>query len=113
MHPCPQFFFLKYVDPATYQILGNLKIVTTGLLLRLALKRYLSRLQVGGWAGGRCMPLHENPVMTVGCCRLAICCRLLLCGSTMRDMRPAVVDAAAACPAASVPLLPGCSLIQT
>lgn len=33
------------MDPATYQILGNLKIVTTGLLLRLALRRYLSRLQ--------------------------------------------------------------------
>ena len=40
-----QFFFLQYVDPATYQILGNLKIVTTGLLLRLALRRYLSKLQ--------------------------------------------------------------------
>lgn len=40
-----QFFFLKYVDPATYQILGNLKIVTTGLLLRVALNRQLSRLQ--------------------------------------------------------------------
>ena len=33
------------MDPATYQILGNLKIVTTGLLLRLALRRYLSKLQ--------------------------------------------------------------------
>lgn len=40
-----QFFFLKFVDPATYQILGNLKIVTTGLLLRVALHRHLSRLQ--------------------------------------------------------------------
>jgi drug/metabolite transporter (DMT)-like permease len=40
-----QFFFLKYVDPATYQILGNLKIVTTGLLLRLCLQRRLSLLQ--------------------------------------------------------------------
>lgn len=44
-HNNVQFFFLKYVDPATYQILGNLKIVTTGLLLRLALRRYLSRMQ--------------------------------------------------------------------
>ncbi len=47
-HPTPhtlQFFFLKYVDPATYQILGNLKIVTTGLLLRLALRRHLSLIQ--------------------------------------------------------------------
>ncbi|KAL4853620.1 CMP-sialic acid transporter 1 [Chlorella vulgaris] len=44
-HNNVQFFFLKYVDPATYQILGNLKIVTTGLLLRVALNRQLSRLQ--------------------------------------------------------------------
>ena len=44
--PCPaQFYFLRYVDPATYQILGNLKIVTTGLLLRVALRRHMSRLQ--------------------------------------------------------------------
>ena len=40
-----QFSFLQHVDPATYQILGNLKIVSTGLLLRLALRRHLSRLQ--------------------------------------------------------------------
>jgi hypothetical protein len=40
-----QFFFLKYVDPATYQILGNLKIVTTGIMLRVALKRFLSPIQ--------------------------------------------------------------------
>ena len=33
------------MDPATYQILGNLKIVTTGLLLRVALQRKLSLLQ--------------------------------------------------------------------
>lgn len=49
-HPTPpstplQFFFLKYVNPATYQILGNLKIVTTGVLLRLCLQRRLSLLQ--------------------------------------------------------------------
>jgi UDP-sugar transporter A1/2/3 len=44
-HNNVQFFFLQYVDPATYQILGNLKIVSTGLLLRLALRRHLSRLQ--------------------------------------------------------------------
>ena len=40
-----QFYFLKYVNPATYQILGNLKIVSTGLLLRLCLGRRLSLLQ--------------------------------------------------------------------
>ena len=78
MYPCwppllAQFFFLKYVNPATYQILGNLKIVSTGVLLRLCLQRRLSLLQwmaltllmVGattsqvrgrvcvGWVGGR------------------------------------------------------------
>ena len=33
------------MDPATYQILGNLKIVTTGLLLWACLRRQLSVLQ--------------------------------------------------------------------
>lgn len=45
LHNNIQFFTLQYVDPATYQILGNLKIVTTGLLLWLCLKRQLSVLQ--------------------------------------------------------------------
>ena len=40
-----QFLTLQYVDPATYQIMGNLKIVTTGLLFRLVLRRRLSPLQ--------------------------------------------------------------------
>ncbi len=40
-----QFWTLRYVDPATYQILGNLKIVTTGVLFRLLLQRRLSMLQ--------------------------------------------------------------------
>ena len=35
----------RLVDPATYQILGNLKIVTTGLLLWACLRRQLSVLQ--------------------------------------------------------------------
>jgi hypothetical protein len=35
----------RYVDPSTYQILGNLKIVTTGILFRLFLKRKLNVLQ--------------------------------------------------------------------
>ena len=35
----------RYVDPATYQIMGNLKIVTTGLLLWACLRRQLSLLQ--------------------------------------------------------------------
>mmetsp|Transcript_38662 Transcript_38662/g.84087 ORF Transcript_38662/g.84087 Transcript_38662/m.84087 type:complete len:323 (-) Transcript_38662:659-1627(-) len=45
VHNNVQFFTLKYVDPSTYQILGNLKIVTTGVLFRVFLKRKLSTLQ--------------------------------------------------------------------
>ncbi len=40
-----QFWTLRHVDAATYQILGNLKIVTTGLLLWACLRRPLSLLQ--------------------------------------------------------------------
>nr|XP_043626498.1 CMP-sialic acid transporter 1 [Erigeron canadensis]XP_043626499.1 CMP-sialic acid transporter 1 [Erigeron canadensis]XP_043626500.1 CMP-sialic acid transporter 1 [Erigeron canadensis] len=40
-----QFATLTYVDASTYQIMGNLKIVTTALLFRLFLKRKLSTLQ--------------------------------------------------------------------
>jgi len=45
-HNNVQFYTMAYVDAATYQILGNLKIVTTGFLFWVALKRYLSRIQV-------------------------------------------------------------------
>ena len=45
LHNNVQFVTLQYVDPATYQIMGNLKIVTTGLLLWLCLRRQLSPLQ--------------------------------------------------------------------
>jgi len=45
VHNNVQFLTLKYVDPSTYQILGNLKIVTTGILFRLFLKRKLNALQ--------------------------------------------------------------------
>jgi solute carrier family 35 (UDP-sugar transporter), member A1/2/3 len=45
VHNNVQFFTLRYLDPATYQVLGNLKIVTTGLLLWLFLGRRLSKLQ--------------------------------------------------------------------
>jgi len=44
-HNNVQFYTMAYVDAATYQILGNLKIVTTGFLFWIALKRYLSRIQ--------------------------------------------------------------------
>eukprot|EP00192_Tetraselmis_astigmatica_P013446 CAMPEP_0117657502 /NCGR_PEP_ID=MMETSP0804-20121206/5365_1 /TAXON_ID=1074897 /ORGANISM="Tetraselmis astigmatica, Strain CCMP880" /LENGTH=320 /DNA_ID=CAMNT_0005463961 /DNA_START=303 /DNA_END=1265 /DNA_ORIENTATION=+ len=44
-HNNVQFYTIQYVDAATYQILGNLKIVTTGFLFRVFLKRHLSRIQ--------------------------------------------------------------------
>lgn len=45
VHNNVQFMTLKYVDPSTYQILGNLKIVTTGILFRIFLHRKLNKLQ--------------------------------------------------------------------
>lgn len=45
VHNNVQFHIMKYVDAATYQILGNLKIVTTGVLFRLVLGRQLTRSQ--------------------------------------------------------------------
>ncbi|KAK8940032.1 CMP-sialic acid transporter 1 [Platanthera guangdongensis] len=45
VHNNVQFATLTYVDPSTYQIMGNLKIVTTAILFRLFLKRKLSILQ--------------------------------------------------------------------
>ncbi|GMP43714.1 hypothetical protein CsSME_00012971 [Camellia sinensis var. sinensis] len=45
IHNNVQFATLTFVDPSTYQIMGNLKIVTTGILFRMFLKRKLSNLQ--------------------------------------------------------------------
>ncbi|KAK4339363.1 hypothetical protein RND71_040825 [Anisodus tanguticus] len=45
IHNNVQFATLTYVDTSTYQIMGNLKIVTTGILFRLFLKRNLTNLQ--------------------------------------------------------------------
>ncbi|BFG31888.1 hypothetical protein CerSpe_181620 [Prunus speciosa] len=45
IHNNVQFATLVYVDTSTYQIMGNLKIVTTGILFRLFLRRKLSNLQ--------------------------------------------------------------------
>lgn len=45
IHNNVQFATLTYVDTSTYQIMGNLKIVTTGILFRLFLRRKLSTLQ--------------------------------------------------------------------
>ncbi|KAM2075340.1 hypothetical protein ACFX1T_038240 [Malus domestica] len=45
IHNNVQFATLVYVDTSTYQILGNLKIVTTGILFRLFLRKKLSNIQ--------------------------------------------------------------------
>ena len=45
VHNNVQFLTLQQLDPAAYQILGNLKIVTTGVLFWLILKRHLTLLQ--------------------------------------------------------------------
>ncbi|KAI3876833.1 hypothetical protein MKX03_015104 [Papaver bracteatum] len=45
VHNNVQFATLTYVDTSTYQIMGNLKIVTTGILFRLFLRKKLSNLQ--------------------------------------------------------------------
>ncbi|URE20170.1 Nucleotide-sugar transporter [Musa troglodytarum] len=45
VHNNVQFATLTYVDPSTYQIMGNLKIVTTGFLFRFFLRRRLTTLQ--------------------------------------------------------------------
>jgi solute carrier family 35 (UDP-sugar transporter), member A1/2/3 len=42
IHNNVQFATLTYVDPSTYQIMGNLKIVTTGILFRCVIL-YLHR----------------------------------------------------------------------
>ena len=43
-----QFVAMQFLDAPTYQILGNLKIVSTGVLFRVFLGRHLSRFQ---WIG--------------------------------------------------------------
>lgn len=45
VHNNVQFYIMNYVDAATYQILGNLKIVTTGVLFYLFLNKPLSKPQ--------------------------------------------------------------------
>ncbi|CAK9873518.1 unnamed protein product [Sphagnum jensenii] len=45
IHNNVQFATLTYVDTSTYQIMGNLKIVTTAILFRAFLKRKISKLQ--------------------------------------------------------------------
>ncbi len=64
LHNNVQFVTLRYVDPATYQIMGNLKIVTTGLLLWLCLRRQLSPLQ---WMALALLMIGAT-VSQVSCC---------------------------------------------
>ncbi len=45
LHNNVQFWTLNYVEPATYQIMGNLKIITTGVLFRIMLGRHLTPVQ--------------------------------------------------------------------
>lgn len=45
VHNNVQFATLRLLDPATYQVLGNLKIVTTGVLFWVLLRRQLTVLQ--------------------------------------------------------------------
>ncbi|CAN1189569.1 CMP-sialic acid transporter 1 [Linum perenne] len=81
IHNNVQFATLTYVDTSTYQIMGNLKIVTTGILFRLFLKRKLSNLQwmaivllavgtttsqVKGCGEGSCESLFSAPIHGFG-----------------------------------------------
>ncbi|KAF5195757.1 Cmp-sialic acid transporter [Thalictrum thalictroides] len=45
IHNNVQFATLTYVDTSTYQIMGNMKIITTAILFRMFLKKKLSNLQ--------------------------------------------------------------------
>ncbi|RXH78147.1 hypothetical protein DVH24_040118 [Malus domestica] len=66
IHNNVQFATLVYVDTSTYQILGNLKIVTTGILFRLFLRKKLSNLQwiaiVKGCGEVSCDSLFSAPI---------------------------------------------------
>ncbi|KAL9230968.1 hypothetical protein vseg_006249 [Gypsophila vaccaria] len=64
IHNNVQFATLTYVDTSTYQIMGNLKIVTTGLLFRLFLKKKLSNLQ---WMGIILLAVGTTTSQIKGC----------------------------------------------
>ncbi|CAM8990457.1 hypothetical protein QQ045_007143 [Rhodiola kirilowii] len=64
IHNNVQFATLTYVDTSTYQIMGNLKIVTTGILFRLFLKRKLSNLQ---WMAIVLLALGTTTSQVKGC----------------------------------------------
>ncbi|KAL9242915.1 hypothetical protein vseg_016872 [Gypsophila vaccaria] len=64
IHNNVQFATLTYVDTSTYQIMGNLKIVSTGILFRLFLKRKLSNLQ---WMGIMLLAVGTTTSQVKGC----------------------------------------------
>lgn len=64
IHNNVQFATLTYVDTSTYQIMGNLKIVTTGILFRLFLQRKLSNLQ---WMGIILLAIGTTTSQVRGC----------------------------------------------
>nr|XP_010924820.1 CMP-sialic acid transporter 1 [Elaeis guineensis] len=64
VHNNVQFATLTFVDPSTYQIMGNLKIVTTGILFRLFLRRKLSNLQ---WMAIILLALGTTTSQVKGC----------------------------------------------
>ncbi|XP_074264957.1 CMP-sialic acid transporter 1-like [Silene latifolia] len=64
IHNNVQFATLTYVDTSTYQIMGNLKIVSTGILFRLFLKKKLSNLQ---WMGIMLLAVGTTTSQVKGC----------------------------------------------
>ena len=78
LHNNVQFVTLRYVDPATYQIMGNLKIVTTGLLLWLCLRRQLSALQ---WMALALLMIGATVSQVLGAAGPYICTYALGCAS--------------------------------
>ncbi|XP_074317567.1 CMP-sialic acid transporter 1-like isoform X2 [Silene latifolia] len=64
IHNNVQFATLTYVDTSTYQIMGNLKIVSTGILFRLFLKKKLSNVQ---WMGIILLAIGTTTSQVKGC----------------------------------------------
>ncbi|XP_068659930.1 CMP-sialic acid transporter 1-like [Aristolochia californica] len=74
IHNNVQFATLTYVDTSTYQIMGNLKIVTTGILFRLFLRRKLSNLQ---WMAVILLAVGTTTSQVKGCGVYSSCDSLL------------------------------------
>eukprot|EP00899_Mesostigma_viride_P020639 jgi/Mesvir1/28577/Mv00992-RA.1 len=58
------FLTLRHLDPAAFQILANLKIISTGILFTIILKRHLSRFQ---WLALLLVPLAAFTSQLSGC----------------------------------------------